>query len=217
MKRTGRRAPRVPAATLLLASSALLVTLTPGGAMAAELDRALLDLEPWRLLTGHLAHFGASHFVYDTIVLLALGTFAEVRWPRATRLALGLSAVLIPLVLLLAMPALATYRGLSGLDSTLFAVLVTRLHVERAFSTRLSRWLPAIAGLGFLAKLVFELATRTTLFVEPSALFAPVPLAHLVGATLGLAVALLPMSCTDVDSEDSECGGLVTREPKLRT
>lgn len=189
-----RRATCVPAATLLLAALALVVALAPGGAAAAELDRSLVQAEPWRLLSGHLAHFNTSHLVYDVIVLLAFGLFAEPRWPRATRLALGLSAVVIPLALLLAAPVLTTYRGLSGLDSTLFALFVTRLHVERVFGSRWTRWLPAIAGLGFMAKLAFEFTSGAALFADSQALFVPVPLAHLVGAALGLAVGRLPMS-----------------------
>jgi hypothetical protein len=134
----------------------------------------------------------AAHLAYDLAVFLALGSVCEARWPRRTRLGLCVALALCSAAVLLGAPELATYRGLSGLDSALLALLAARLQIERAFRSAWMRLAPALAGLGLLGKIAYELSTDAALFAGGADLFVPVPLAHLAGGAVGLAAALWP-------------------------
>ncbi len=182
----GRRVLRGPVATLALGALAVVVALWPGLAEAAQLDRALVAAEPWRIFTGHLSHFSFSHLAYDAAVLLGLGCVCESRWPALTRAALVVAPLACSAVVLLGAPELSTYRGLSGLGSTLLVLLAARLHVERAFRSAWMRHLPLLTVLGFLAKTAYELWTDAAIFVDEAALFVPVPLVHVTGGLIGL-------------------------------
>lgn len=181
-----RRVAGGPAATALLGASSLLVAAWPRLAEAAQLDRALVARQPWRILTGHVAHFSGTHLAYDLVVLLALGWVCETRWPARTRASLGLAMLACSAAVLLGAPGLDTYRGLSGLDSALFVLLAARLGAERG-----SPALPVLAGLALLAKTGYELRTDVALFAGADR-FVPVPIAHVAGAAVGLLLGLLP-------------------------
>ncbi|MDF1836325.1 MAG: rhombosortase [Planctomycetota bacterium] len=185
----GRWAKNWPTATFLGTAAAVLVFCMPGLAVATQLQTANWMQEPWRMITAHFAHFSPRHFIYDLIVFAGLGLVCERRWPLRTRWALALSTVAIP-VAFLATTHLETYRGLSGLGSALMVLLTTRLHVEGAFRSHITKWLPPIAGLAFLAKLLFEVITGQSFFVAQDSIFDPVPIAHLVGGLIGFVAAL---------------------------
>jgi rhomboid family GlyGly-CTERM serine protease len=175
-----------------LGALAAWIALRPGLAEAAQLDRALVASEPWRILTGHLSHFSASHLAYDLAVLIALGWACESRWPRRTRAALCLGLPVCSAAVLFGAPAIDLYRGLSGADSILLVLLAARLHVERAFRSAWTRHLPALVGILFLCKVGYELRTDAALFAGAAGRFVPVPLAHLAGGAVGLLAALWP-------------------------
>ena len=185
----GRWAKNWPTATFLGAAAAALIFCVPGLADAAQFQSKDWLQEPWRIVTSHFAHFTARHLAYDWIVFVGLGCVCERRWPARTRVALALSAVVIPLAFMATTRHLDVYRGLSGLGSALMVLLTTRLHFEGAFRSPITRWLPPIAGLGFLAKLLFEVTTGQSFFVAQASLFEPVPIAHLVGGITGFAAA----------------------------
>ena len=195
----------LPVATFVLAAAALAAAAWPGAAELLELDRARVAAEPWRLVTGHLVHFSAAHLGWDLVVLLALGWVCERRWPLRTTLVLLLAIPIVPVLFLGLVPELETYRGLSGLDSTLFVLLAVGLWREGA--SKAARALPAAVGLGFLAKVGFEAVTGQALFVDAAGLFEPVPLAHLVGGVLGLLVGALP------SGRAGQARALVTGQP----
>lgn len=178
-----------PWATLALALAALAAWCVPGATAALELDRALVGHEAWRLVGGHLTHFTVEHLVWDLVVLIGLGGFCEWRWPWRTRAALALAGPVLGLAFLVGCPGLATYRGLSGLDSVLMLLLAAGLFREGALGPR-TRWLPLVAGLAFLAKVTLEAVTGATAFVDARGVFEPVPLIHLAGGLLGLASGL---------------------------
>ena len=176
-----------PLVTLALAAIAGLVAAAPElqphlvgarGAVAAG--------EAWRLVTAHLVHASSSHFAWDLAAFAALGVLCE----RAGRVrfvtCLCTSALLIPAGLWLWQPSLPSYCGLSGIDSALFALLVADV-LRRAAAAR-QRGLIVSASLvaaGFVAKVGYEFTTASTVFVEAAGV--PVPLAHVIGAVVGLA------------------------------
>lgn len=139
--------------------------------------------EPWRLWTGHLAHFGWDHALANAAALAVPWILAAPR--DRLRLALA-TAFLPPLLSLLLLPALAgaEYRGASGLACALWALAGLRLAQRRES-------LPTGALLlgGLLVKLVAEAALDAPLLVRPGP-WQPMPRAHLGGALLGLLAAL---------------------------
>ena len=184
--RTGKRTPRFPVATVLLAAAAVGAWLVPGLAERLEFTRpSIVDGELWRLLTGHLTHLSLEHLAWDLGVFIVLGALTE-RANRARFLAcLGAAAATISVAVWWFAPGLAVYRGLSGLDSALFALLVvTVLHEKLAERRWWSVGAVAAISAAFAAKLVLEATTSTAVFVSTPGL-APVPLAHAIGALVG--------------------------------
>lgn len=154
-----------------------------------ELTRDTLDSgQWWRLLTGHLAHCSASHLFWDVLMFAGLGAWVERELgARRFLLFLGMQALAVSFVVLATLPPhLATYRGLSGLDSGLFvaAVLLLRPQLRPNLA-----WLPTVLLLLFLGKSLWEVFTGTALFVTDST-FEPVPSAHLAGAAAAFGLML---------------------------
>ncbi|MBI4602786.1 MAG: rhombosortase [Planctomycetes bacterium] len=181
--------------TLLAIATAALVS--PRLAEGLQLDRgAVASGEAWRLLTGHLTHWSPEHFLWDAGAFAVLGLLCERRGRRRYAACLGLSAAAIGLGFLLACPELPAYRGLSGVDSALFALAAADLLGDARREGRRILAAAAAACLVALAlKLAGELATGATPFVDAEASgFVPVPLAHALGAASGGAVALLSAS-----------------------
>jgi len=110
--------------TMMIAAASLVVALWPDASPLLEFDRVAVGAgDWWRVLTGHLTHFGLEHLVWDAGVFAVLGVLCERRHRRATLACLGAAAVLIPAATWLLVPEIRTYRGLSGLDTALFALL----------------------------------------------------------------------------------------------
>ena len=167
--------------TLLLAAAAVGAWLAPGVAPLLQYDRSAISHgELWRLLTGHLTHWTADHLLWDALVFLLAGAACERAGRRRYAALLASSALAGSAAVWVGLPAMQTYRGLSGIDTALVAFLTaTRLR---------GRW--ATAGISLLLlKLAVEAATGATAFVAPGG-FAPVPLAHAAGAAVGFAFGL---------------------------
>jgi len=134
----------------------------------------------YQLWTGHLLHFTFDHFLWDTVMftVLSLILWREEGWRLWGWLMLG--APVISILLFAHDPYLAEYRGLSALDSLLYARVCWGLCVDH------KKWAAFAFGLlpllGFLGKITFELLTGTTLFVSdlgPGVV--ALPMAHLLG------------------------------------
>jgi rhomboid family GlyGly-CTERM serine protease len=185
-------ARRIPYASLLLALAAVLIYVVPGTARWFEYDRAMLAQgQAWRVVSCHWAHFTSQHLLWDVVVFFGLAAFCERRSRTALLAAIALAAVVIPAAVWCWQPELLTYRGLSGIDSAVFALLGVGILSD---SLRERRWRGAavvgLAAAGFIGKIIFEMLVGGTVFVESSAAFVPVPLAHLVGAACGAVIGL---------------------------
>ncbi len=182
-----RRFPFLVAALTVLASA---IALIPGAATAFQYDRgAIAAGQLWRLVTGHWAHWGGEHLAWDLLVFAVFGALLERRSRRTFALVVAGSALAISAALWFAAPQFQLYRGLSGVDSALFTAFFAQL-LRDAWHERspLQGSVPALALAGFVGKSAYELATGATLFVDTSAAFVAVPLAHLAGAAVGLVV-----------------------------
>ncbi len=190
-------ARRLPCVSLLLAGIAVGVQLCPSWQTWLQYDRAAIaDGQLWRIVTCHLTHCSFDHLVWDVGVLLVLGCLCEMddrrRWMRCVTL----TVVLIPAALWVLMPALQTYRGLSGIDSALFVLLAASI-LKDSLATGRRFWAGATVVLlcGFVAKAAFEFLTAQTLFVDSAASgMVPIPLAHIVGGIVGAACVIVPNS-----------------------
>ncbi len=158
-----------------------------------EYDRAAIAEGQWhRLVTGHFVHHSLDHLFWDLTVFVVLLPAAVRLTGRLCIAALGIAALTISLGMWGLQPQFATYRGLSGLDSTLFAIVVT-CWMTRSLQER--RWatlcVAGVSFIGFTGKAAFETATGVCLclFVDAAdAGFTPVPFAHAVGGAVGMVV-----------------------------
>ncbi len=175
-------------AASLPALAALLVYVWPGAGELLQYDRAAIaEGQFWRVATCHLTHWSADHLFWDAVTFVALAAICWAESRRATLACLTVSAAAIPAAVWLLMPDMPTYRGLSGLDSALFALLAAML-IRRGAADR--DWRPAALAGGlataFALKTAFELVTGATMFVDSTAAaMVPIPLAHVVGAVVG--------------------------------
>lgn len=195
-------ARRWPCASLSLAAAAVLVAYLPAAAAWLQYDRAAIATgEVWRFLTGHWTHLSGDHLFWDVVMFVVLGIPCERQSRRRYAVCLTGAAVLIPVLLWCLLPGLTTYRGLSGIDAALFALLAVgkmRHELEKRCWGRLTAL--AVVCLAFAGKVTYELLTSDTLFVDSQAAhMVPVPLAHGIGAAVGVAAGLakVPGSIAD--------------------
>lgn len=179
--------------TTMIPAASVALALCPSASSLLEFNRvAVATGDWWRVLTGHLPHFGLEHLIWDAGVFAVLGIICERRSRTATLSCVGISALLIPAAICLMMPEISTYRGLSGIATALFAMLGMMMFVDSCRQGDHSRTaITALLLTGMVAKIAWEFHSGSAVFVVPSAhSFVAVPLAHLVGAAIGLLVAM---------------------------
>ena len=138
------------------------------------------NAELWRILTCHFTHWSYEQLAWDALAFIALAIACHRRDRRAFRATLLAGIVLIPLAILVFAPEVTAYRGLSGLASAMFALLLT---LER----QRMRWPVVLCAIGFGAKIAFETITGGTVFVGGMGEnVVSVPVAHLAGAIIGV-------------------------------
>ncbi|MGE3167144.1 MAG: rhombosortase [Planctomycetota bacterium] len=182
----------VPWSTATLAAVTLLIAAIPGAASALELDRGeVIGGQLWRLLSGHFAHWSGEHLLWDVLALLMLGSMAErVSWARMWVTVL-VSALAISGTFLLYRPELASYRGLSGIDSACVGFLLAHGWLQASRGDRGLRWLVVLGSVLFISKIGYECLYGGMLFVDGAATaMTVVPEAHGVGLLAGIAVRL---------------------------
>ncbi len=172
------------AATLAIAAVAGLAFAWPRLAGALIYERAdILAGQVWRLWTGHLVHYTASHLVWDLAVFLAAGLWLEWIRPPLARWFYLLAPPAISAALWWGEPALARYAGLSGLAT---GVLVLLALVQRRRDAGAPPWFWPAVLLLVAVKVVAEATAQTPLFARMDAGVRVVPLAHLGGIVCAL-------------------------------
>jgi rhomboid family GlyGly-CTERM serine protease len=173
--------------TIAVASVAVVAFAIPGvtESLQFDIEKAFCG-EAWRIITGHLTHYGRSHLFWDLLMFVVLGAVCERRSGAFYGPALAMMAVVISAAIVICCPQIGVYRGLSGLDTGLFAWFVTDQAVR---SVRMREWTPAgiwlAMGGGLLCKLGFEWATGSTLFVDSEG-FMPLVQSHIAGLITGV-------------------------------
>jgi membrane associated rhomboid family serine protease len=161
--------------TISLTLLAIAAALLPGSWLELQRGGAV-----WRVATCHFTHFTYEQLAWDALVFLLLGIACARRNRGAFHATLLASVVVVPIAVL-AFSNVTTYRGLSGVDSALFGLLLT---MESGRNR-----IVALCGVAFAAKMIFEMGTGATIFVHSDA-FTAVPVAHIAGALVGVIVAI---------------------------
>ena len=176
--------PNLPITSIGLGFIACLLSLSPMAMSWLQYESIEFLSQPWRILSCHSAHWSANHLFWSAGIFIVLGAACEMRDAKRFLACLATAAVVIPIALPLMHPEFHTYRGLSGIDSAFFTLLAALL--LRSAARERNGWQlagVALALIGFLGKIVFEMLTQRAIFVATgAATFLPVPAAHLVGA-----------------------------------
>jgi rhomboid family GlyGly-CTERM serine protease len=184
-------ARRIPCASLSLAVAALVIYANEEWMAALQFERhALQSGEIWRIVTGHWTHWSWNHLSWDLAAFVGLAIACERMGRARFLLCTSLSCLFISLAVWYWLPDMETYRGLSGINSALFSLLVFRLLWDRRQNERVGVLLPLILWSGFVAKTAYEVQTGRAFFVETDV--SVVVLAHIAGALMGLASAVAP-------------------------
>ena len=154
-------------------------------------DRPLIFKEQlWRLWSGHLVHFGLSHFTWNLAVFLPSGIWLERLWPTTTRWFYAFSPLIISIALLLLDPTLMRYAGLSGI-ATGMLVLLACLQLGRRNAA------PAWSCVSVLEQVEVTLGvllfTGAPVFVSGFGDIRTVPLAHIFGIVCALGFWLIAL------------------------
>lgn len=201
---------RLPWLTMAMIVGAVMVFVRPQWSMWFQYDRAAIESgQWWRVLSCHWTHWSMDHLFWDGFALAVLGTLIET-WPnrpgaikgwRTRFLAMiAVSALCICLAVWLVHPDMTTYRGLSGLDSALFAML-SMLMLRENLDEQHWGGVAAVMALfiAFSAKILFEVKTGSCFFVDSRAgAMVPLPLVHIIGAFVGVVFGAISRSRKNV-------------------
>ncbi|HYS52334.1 MAG TPA: hypothetical protein VER58_01055 [Thermoanaerobaculia bacterium] len=147
-----------------------------------SLTSAALHGQPWRLWTGHIVHYGPSHFFPDSLAMVPPLLLLHPK-ERMRTIVWGLViAPLISLAILACVPGVE-YRGSSALAVTIW-ILAPLLYLNHhPYSDRRVPPAPAYILLAFcLVKLILETFTSFRIgFTD----VPPLVLAHWLGAVAG--------------------------------
>ena len=196
---------RLVPVTLLLSGIALMAFNVPQ--LFSSLDGGLWtsagDVNVPAILGGHLLHWNGQHLFWDLGMFLLLGVLCEsaMRWRYYALLVL--SAIVIPVAVMWFNPAITTYRGLSGIDTSLFALLVLTRAIELVVGRQRECLVFLMIWLLMCGKILMEFQTGEVWFVQDVS-FVPVPSAHLVGAVVGSLFAL-PAGIRRRQLEQAQC------------
>ncbi len=155
-----------------------------------QFDRqAILQGEFWRLVSGNMVHWSVEHFLLDVGAFAIVGLLYE-RHLRHYPWILAAAGMSVGLGVLLFLPAMDTYRGLSGVDSGQFAAVLFFECMAAAGQARRWLWIAPAASI-FAIKILYECATGEMFFGTESlgAIGLPTPLAHAAGAAAGILAA----------------------------
>jgi len=180
---------RLPIWTLAVCACAVLVFFVPELETLLVYDRdAIAHGELWRLVTGNLVHFSATHLAYDLSAFVIPGTIIELRGYRHFPMLCLSAALLIGVAVFEFEPSLHFYGGLSGIVTA----AVTYLCLQGVTEEGTWRWLCAAMLAGLAAKLWVELVLgKSMLSAFSTEAFVPVPLSHLIGAVTAIALFVL--------------------------
>lgn len=185
---------RVPCVSLVLTAVALLIHFYhPLRPHLLYTRTALADGDLWRLISCHWVHLNTDHLLWSAMTFFVLGSFCEIMNRGKYVMTIGISTIFIPIAIWCVMPHLEVYGGLSGLDCSLYSLLIV-LFIKREWHIQKWSWIIFYTIMLVLlpAKIIYEMASGLTIFVNNiHSIMVPVPLSHLVGGVVGFAVGIV--------------------------
>jgi len=154
-----------------------------------QFDRqAVLQGELWRLLTGNMVHWSVEHFLLDVGAFAIMGLLYE-RHLRHYPWILAAAGMSVGCGMLVFLPEMGIYRGLSGVDSGQFAAALCVECVLASGQARRWLWIAPAAAI-FASKILYECATGEMFFGTESlgSIGLPTPLARAAGTAAGILV-----------------------------
>lgn len=174
-----------PLQTVLLGSAAVLIFFTPALSSLLIYDRvAIADGELWRLLTGNLVHYSASHAIYNVIAVLVAGALIELRRYSGLWCVWLVAGIAIGLIVYATHPEMRYFGGLSGIATAAIVYLCLNGITESGPWRILCLVTLVLVAAKIGAEFIFGLSLT---YAEPQ-LFEPVPMSHAVGAAAALLV-----------------------------
>lgn len=159
---------------------AFLVWIFPASQKGFLYDRALIaGGQWWRIWSGHLAHHGGSHLLWNLAVFLPAGIWLERRYPFCARWFFAIAPLCVSLALLVFEPALGFYAGLSGVT----VGVVTLLGCLQLRNPGEPKWFWSAVLISIAVKVAAEfMGHGSPFFAALPPGIRNVPLAHLAGA-----------------------------------
>lgn len=188
-----------PYLTLLFGFFTIIISLSSQVTSWLQFDRtAILHGEIWRIITGHLTHWSTSQLFWDLLVFIVVAGIIERFSRRQLLVCFAAVSFFTSLLVFIVLPEMKFYRGLSGIDSGMFMMLLVMLYRMKAEGQNLLQKVPyLLLGFLFISKSALELSTAQAIFVESSDLFVPVPLVHLGGIFIGWIIGTLHFPNTE--------------------
>ncbi|MHB1156581.1 MAG: rhombosortase [Phycisphaerales bacterium] len=175
-------------AALLLTLIAVIVMCVPGANQTLQFSRTGIEAgQWWRIITGHWTHFSFEHLLWDGVMFASMGWVVCRYSMKRFGICVAASAAAISLAVYVMQPGFEVYRGLSGIDTALFTAACVL--VGRAAWAKRDRATMSVVGIalaGLMAKVIYEVIVGRPVFVQHDKSFTVVPLAHMVGAVIGV-------------------------------
>ena len=166
--------------------------------------RLILAGELWRLFTCHLVHFSLSHLLSDLAGFLIAAGIIRQRGYRRFGLLCAVSAFTVSGAIFLLQTGMAVYGGLSGIVNAAF--IYAAFHGLREEGRW--RWMCLVAIALCIGNTLWEVVTgQPTVALRDEYSFVPIPLAHLVGAITGAAMAWVESRKGERPLSQSNVGG----------
>jgi rhomboid family GlyGly-CTERM serine protease len=194
--------------TFLVSLVTLLVGFFPSGSLLLEMDFAsVVDGQWWRLLTGHVTHFGAQHLFWDLLMFVVLSSLCESQHQKHYAPLLLMVSLVVSATVMFACDDVISYRGLSGVDTGLFVWFVgDQFRISRKAADKGFAIFWGSLGIALIGKLCFEAITGDLLFVHVDG-FKPLVESHVSGGVAG-GIALGFTGLCHGDTCDSGDGNL---------
>ncbi len=180
-------ARRFPSVSSLCTFISLLAMMCPRLANGLQLSLTHTPFIPvYQWLTCHLTHWSWNHYVWDIGLFVPLAWYLEQKHKKQFLWCLLLACVAVSCSVVFCLPSLTGYRGLSGIDSALFSLVLLILTREFWGKKDWTNWgICLIFYGGFFLKTGYETICGQTVFVSASTQMTPVPLAHFIGFLTG--------------------------------
>lgn len=143
-----------------------------------------------RTLGCNWLHWSIDHLCWDLFMFYLVGSLCEQRNRSAFLAVTFASGLMIPITVMIYSPEFGSYRGLSGIDTALYALLGTLWFLDAIRERDRSASLVCFGLLvAMVLKIGYELISQQLLFVTDDS-FTPAPTAHSSGAIIGILIAL---------------------------